>query len=245
MRSALIGGLVEILQNNLNRKQNRVRVFEIARVFGKGSDGLFVQNERIGGLWYGAAMPEQWGEKTRNVDFYDIKADVENLLKNKAVEFVKTEHPAMHPGRAANIVSDGKVIGFVGELHPKWLQKYDLPQVPLVFEIDMAAVLECGKTRYRAVSKFQPVRRDLAFVMPEAMSHNELSAALKGAANKLVQEISVFDVYRGTGLPEGMKSVAVKVILQDMENTLTDEAVEPLIGKLVGASTAAGARLRS
>lgn len=245
MRSTLIGGLVEILQNNLNRKQNRVRVFEIARVFGKGSDGRFVQNERIGGLWYGAAMPEQWGEKTRNVDFYDIKADVENLLKNKAVEFVKTEHPAMHPGRAANIVSDGKVIGFVGELHPKWLQKYDLPQVPLVFEIDMAAVLECGKTRYRAVSKFQPVRRDLAFVMPEAMSHNELSAALKGAANKLVQEISVFDVYRGTGLPEGMKSVAVKVILQDMENTLTDEAVEPLIGKLVGAATAAGARLRS
>lgn len=245
MRSTLIGGLVEILQNNLNRKQNRVRVFEIARVFGKGSDGRFVQNERIGGLWYGAAMPEQWGGKTRNADFYDIKADVENLLKNKAVEFVKTGHPALHPGRAANIVSDGNVIGFVGELHPKWLQKYDLPQAPLVFEIDMAAVLECGKTRYRAVSKFQPVRRDLAFVMPEAMSHDDLLLVLKGAANKLVQEISVFDVYRGTGLPEGMKSVAVKVILQDMENTLTDEAVEPLIGKLIGAATAAGARLRS
>ena len=97
MRSTLIGGLVEILQNNLNRKQNRVRVFEIARVFSKGSDGQFVQNERIGGLWYGAAMPEQWGEKTHNADFYDIKADVENLLKNKAVEFVKTEHPAQIP----------------------------------------------------------------------------------------------------------------------------------------------------
>ena len=245
MRSTLIGGLVEILQNNLNRKQNRVRVFEIARVFSKGSDGQFVQNERIGGLWYGAAMPEQWGEKTRNVDFYDIKADVENLLKNKAVEFVKTEHPALHPGRAANIVSDGQVIGFVGELHPKWLQKYDLPQAPLVFEIDMAAVLEREKTRYQAVSKFQPVRRDLAFVMPETMTHDDLLAALNGAANKLVQEISVFDVYRGTGLPEGMKSMAVKVILQDMENTLTDETVEPVIGKLIDAATAAGAQLRS
>ena len=245
MRSTLIGGLVEILQNNLNRKQNRVRVFEIARVFSKGSDGRFVQNERIGGLWYGAAMPEQWGEKTRNADFYDIKADVENLLKNKAVEFVKTEHPALHPGRAANIVSDGQVIGFVGELHPKWLQKYDLPQAPLVFEIDMAAVLEREKTRYQAVSKFQPVRRDLAFVMPETMTHDDLLAALKGAANKLVQEISVFDVYRGTGLPEGMKSMAVKVILQDMENTLTDETVEPVIGKLIDAATAAGAQLRS
>ena len=245
MRSTLIGGLVEILQNNLNRKQNRVRVFEIARVFSKDSEGRFVQNERIGGLWYGAAMPEQWGEKTRNADFYDIKADVENLLKNKAIEFVKTEHPALHPGRAANIVSDGQIIGFVGELHPKWLQKYDLPQAPLVFEIDMAAVLEREKTRYQAVSKFQPVRRDLAFVMPETMTHDDLLAALNGAANKLVQEISVFDVYRGTGLPEGMKSMAVKVILQDMENTLTDETVEPVIGKLIDAATAAGAQLRS
>ena len=245
MRSTLIGGLVEILQNNLNRKQSRVRVFEIARVFSKDSDGQFVQNERIGGLWYGAAMPEQWGEKTRNADFYDIKADVENLLKNKVVEFVKTEHPALHPGRAANIVSDGQVIGFVGESHPKWLQKYDLPQAPLVFEIDMAAVLEREKTRYQAVSKFQPVRRDLAFVMPETMTHDDLLAALNGATNKLVQEISVFDVYRGTGLPEGMKSMAVKVILQDMENTLTDETVEPVIGKLIDAATAAGAQLRS
>ena len=89
--------------------------------------------------------------------------------------FVKTEHSALHPGRAANIVSDGQIIGFVGELHPKWLQKYDLPQAPLVFEIDMAAVLEREKTRYQAVSKFQPVRRDLAFVMPICLSRSEQS----------------------------------------------------------------------
>ncbi|MCF7530440.1 phenylalanine--tRNA ligase subunit beta [Neisseria lisongii] len=244
MRSTLIGGLVEILQNNLNRKQNRVRVFEIARVFSKDEQGGFVQNERIGGLWYGSAEPEQWGSKTRAADFYDIKADVENLLKNKQVAFVKAEHPALHPGRTANIVSDGKVIGFVGELHPKWLQKYDLPQAPLVFEIDMDAVLEREKTRYRPVSKFQAVRRDLAFVMPEDMSHDDLLAALNGAANKLVQEITVFDVYRGAGVAEGMKSVAVKVILQDMETTLTDETVEPLVAKLIAAAQSTGAQLR-
>ena len=244
MRSTLIGGLVEVLQNNLNRKQNRVRVFEIARVFSKDSADQFVQNERIGGLWYGSVLPEQWGEKTRNVDFYDMKADVESLLKNKEVSFVKTEHPALHPGRAANIVSDGRVIGFVGELHPKWLQKYDLPQAPLVFEIDMDEVLGREKTRYQSVSKFQPARRDLAFVMPEAVTHDDLLNALKAAANKLVQEISVFDVYRGTGVPEGMKSVAVKIILQDMENTVTDEVIEPVIGKLIDAATAAGAQLR-
>ena len=244
MRSTLVGGLVKILQNNLNRKQNRVRIFEIARVFAKDSDGLFVQNERIGGLWYGAAMPEQWGEKTRNADFYDIKADVENLLKNSKIEFAKTSHPALHPGRAAEIVSDGRVIGFVGELHPKWLQKYDLPQAPLVFEVDMDAVLQREKTRYQPVSKFQAVRRDLAFVLPENVSYAELESSLKTVSSPLVQEITLFDVYRGTGLPEGMKSIAVKVLLQDMENTLTDEAVEPLVAKLVAAAAAVGGKLR-
>lgn len=244
MRSTLIGGLVEILQNNLNRKQNRVRVFEIARVFGKDSDGGFVQNERIGGLLYGSALPEQWGEKSRAVDFYDIKADVEALLGEKSVAFVKGEHPALHPGRTANIVLDGKAVGFVGELHPQWLQKYDLPQAALVFEVDMAAVTRREKAVYRPVSKFQPARRDLAFVIPEAVNHDVLLAALKGVKSKLVQEISVFDVYRGTGLPEGMKSMAVKVTLQDMDATLTDETVEPLMEKLVKAAESAGAQLR-
>lgn len=244
MRSTLIGGLIEILQNNLNRKQNRVRVFEIARVFRKDSDGRFVQKERIGGLWYGSVEPEQWGEKTRQVDFYDIKADVENLLQGKAVAFVKAEHPALHPGRTAEIISDGQVIGFVGELHPKWLQKYDLPQAALVFEMDMDAVLDRQKTRYQAVSKFQPARRDLAFIVPEGMSHDELLTVLYSQANRLVQEIRIFDVYRGAGLPEGTKSMAVKVILQDMESTLTDEVVEPLMNKLIEAAAAIGAQLR-
>ncbi|UOO80957.1 phenylalanine--tRNA ligase subunit beta [Uruburuella testudinis] len=244
MRSTLIGGLVEILQNNLNRKQNRVRIFEVARVFSKASDGLFIQNERIGGLLYGSALPEQWGEKNRNVDFYDIKADVESLLAGKAVQFVKALHPSLHPGRTAEIIFEGRPIGFVGELHPQWLQKYDLPQAALVFEIDMAAVLGKEKTTYHAVSKFQPVRRDLAFVMPEEMSHDALLLSLRHASGKLVREISVFDVYRGAGLPEGAKSMAVKVILQDSEATLTDETVEALMDKLIKAAESAGAQLR-
>ncbi|MDO4906416.1 phenylalanine--tRNA ligase subunit beta [Neisseria sp.] len=245
MRSTLIGGLVEILQNNLNRKQNRVRVFEIARVFNKGSDGRFVQNEHIGGLVYGSADPEQWGGKIRAADFYDVKGDVEALLGGKNVSFVKAEHPALHPGRTAEIVMDGHAVGFIGELHPQWLQKYGLPQAALVFEIDMAAVLGRKKTVYRPVSKFQPVRRDLAFVLPEEVTHDTLLAALWGMKSKLVQEISVFDVYRGAGLPEGTKSMAVKVVLQDHEATLTDDAVEPLIEKLVEyAAESAGAQLR-
>ena len=337
MRSTLIGGLVEILQNNLNRKQNRVRVFEIARVFSKGSDGQFVQNERIGGLWYGAAMPEQWGEKTRNADFYDIKADVENLLKNKDVKYLSPKptyreknivekntdieantvsgakagaviggmatglsslidvfdgkktlgeavrntvggtlaggiaggmvgnlvgqeeagkgipylesmeyaHPALHPGRSAFIVVNNAIVGFLGELHPKWLQKYDLPQAPLVFEVDMTAVLEREKTRYQAVSKFQPVRRDLAFVAPEATTFEQLQAALRSVQSDLIQEITLFDVYRGAGLQENHKSMALKVILQSTEDTLTDEVVEPIVAELVAAAEGIGAKLRA
>ena len=245
MRSTLIGGLVEILQGNLNRKQNRVRVFEIARVFSKDSDGRFVQNERIGGLLYGTATPEQWGDKARPVDFYDIKADVESLLAGQAVQFVKGEHPALHPGRTAHIVSDGQMIGFVGELHPQWLQKYDLPQAPLVFELDMQAALRTEKVAARPQSKFQPVRRDLAFVLPEAVSHDQLLGALGSVESHLIREISVFDVYRGTGLPEGMKSIAVKVMLQDQDATLTDEAVENVVNRLLMSAERVNAKLRA
>ncbi len=245
MRSTLIGGLVEILQNNLNRKQNRVRVFEIARVFAKQPDGSFQQNERVGGLVYGSADPEQWGEKSRAADFYDVKGDVEDLLAGKEIAFVKAEHPALHPGRTANIVANGQVVGFIGELHPQWLQKYDLPQAPLLFEIDMDVVLGKAKTVYQPVSKFQPARRDLAFVLPESVSHDDLLNALKGVKDKLIQDISVFDVYRGTGLSEGMKSMAVKVVLQDNEATLTDEVLEASMARLVAAAATVEAKLRA
>ena len=245
MRSTLIGGLVEILQNNLNRKQSRVRVFEIARVFAKQADGSFQQNERVGGLVYGSADPEQWGEKSRAADFYDVKGDVEDLLAGKDITFVKAEHPALHPGRTAHIVSDGRVVGFIGELHPQWLQKYDLPQAPLLFEIDMDVVLGKAKTVYQQVSKFQPARRDLAFVLPESISHDDLLNALKSVKDKLIQDISVFDVYRGTGLSEGMKSMAVKVVLQDSEATLTDEVLEASMARLVAAAATVEATLRA
>ena len=245
MRSTLIGGLVEILQNNLNRKQNRVRVFEIARVFAKQADGSFQQNERVGGLVYGSADPEHWGEKSRAADFYDVKGDVEDLLAGKDITFVKAEHPALHPGRTAHIVSDGRVVGFIGELHPQWLQKYDLPQAPLLFEIDMDVVLGKAKTVYQQVSKFQPARRDLAFVLPESISHDDLLNALKSVKDKLIQDISVFDVYRGTGLSEGMKSMAVKVVLQDSEATLTDEVLEASMARLVAAAATVEATLRA
>lgn len=222
-----------------------MRIFEIARVFRKDEAGAFIQNERVGGLVYGSALPEQWGDKTRTVDFFDLKGDVEDLLAGREVEFVKATHPALHPGRTAEIKMQGQIIGFMGELHPQWLQKYDLPQAALVFELDMAAVLASDKITYQTVSKFQAARRDLAFVLPEHTEYAALLAALRSVKSKLIQEINVFDVYRGVGLPEGMKSLAVKVMLQDNEATLTDEVLEPIMQKLIEAASKIGAQLRA
>ena len=242
MRSTLIGGLIEILQNNLNRKQERVRVFEIARIFhDETANG---QPERIGGLAYGSAMPEQWGDKARLVDFYDVKGDVESLLHGQELAFVKTEHPALHPGRAAEIRANGKTVGFIGELHPQWLQKYDLPHAPVLFELDMEAVLATEKTRHQPVSKFQPARRDLAFVLAEDVAFDTLLGSLKTVDSPLIREISLFDVYRGKGLPENSKSMAVKIILQSDSDTLTDEMVEPIVAQLIAAAETVGAKLR-
>jgi len=242
MRSTLIGGLIEILQNNLNRKQERVRVFEIARIFhDETANG---QPERIGGLVYGSAMPEQWGDKARLVDFYDVKGDVESLLHGQELAFVKTEHPALHPGRAAEIRVGGKTVGFIGELHPQWLQKYDLPHAPVLFELDMEAVLATEKTRHQPVSKFQSARRDLAFVLAEDVAFDTLLGSLKTVDSPLIREISLFDVYRGKGLPENSKSMAVKIILQSDSDTLTDEMVEPIVAQLIAAAETVGAKLR-
>ena len=245
MRSTLMGGLIEILQNNLNRKQNRVRVFEIARTFQKSNqNNEFIQTEKLGGLVYGSVLPEQWGAKARSVDFYDVKGDVEALLQGKNAQFVKAEHPALHPGRCATIQIDCENVGIIGELHPEWTQKYDLPQAPLLFELDMSVILATEKVRYQTVSKFQPVRRDLAFVLPENVVFADLQAALNAVQSDLIQGIELFDVYRGVGLPENHKSMAVKIILQSMETTLTDEIVEPLIQQLIEEAEKVGAKLR-
>jgi len=244
MRSTLIGGLVDVLVGNLNRKQPRVRVFELARVFSKVGDG-FDQPERIGGLAWGPRLAEQWGSKAERVDFYDVKADVEALLAPRVAEFRKISHPALHPGRAAEVLVDGKAVGVIGELHPRWVQSYDLPSAPVLFELDFEAVLSAKLVKAQSVSKFQAARRDLALVVDEAASYGELLAALRAAAPAIVTEIGLFDVYRGKGVEEGKKSLAFRVLLQDAAKTLTDEDVEPAIAALLAAATAQGAVLRA
>lgn len=243
MRSSLLGGLVNALQYNLNRKAERVRLFEVGRVF-HGVTAQ-VQPEKIGGLAWGTRDPEQWAAAKATVDFFDIKADVEALIAPRVAEFRRASHPALHPGRSAEIVLDGIVVGWLGELHPQWTQAYELGQSPVVFELDAAALLSVNPVRAKAVSRVQAVRRDLALVVDESQSLAVLQTAFAAAKQPLVTAIELFDIYRGKGVPEGKKSLAFKVLMQDTLKTLTDEEVDATVTALIAAAQACGATLRA
>ena len=244
MRSTLLGGLVDVLVGNVNRKQPRVRVFEVARTFHKSAAG-FDQPEKIAGLAWGSRLPEQWGAKTERVDFFDVKADVEALLHPHPVEFRKAAHPACHPGRCAEIILAGQLVGVIGELHPQWVQQYDLPSAPIVFELEYAVVEAQHCVKATPVSKFQPVRRDLALVVDEQVEVGAMLTSFRQAAAEIVSEVALFDVYRGKGVPEGKKSLAFRILLQDQAKTLTDAEVEEVVSALLEAVSAShGATLR-
>ncbi|WP_440029026.1 phenylalanine--tRNA ligase subunit beta [Chromobacterium amazonense] len=243
MRSTLIGGLVDVLVGNINRKQPRVRVFEAARVFLRSEQG-FEQPEKVAGLAWGPRLPEQWGAKAERVDFFDVKADVEALLHPAAAEYRKASHPAFHPGRCAEVRVDGETVGVIGELHPQWVQAYDLPSAPVLFELNLAIVTARSRIKAQPVSKFQPVRRDLALLVDEQVSAAALLAAFQAKRADIVTEIALFDVYRGKGVAEGKKSLAFSVLMQDNSRTLTDEDVEPAMQALLQAALELGAQLR-
>lgn len=233
MRSTLFGGLVSTLSANLNRKQERVRLFEVARVFQGTSANQ--QPERLAGLAFGPVLPEQWGSKAARVDFYDVKADLEALLAPRVATFVKHTHPALHPGRCAAVWLDGQEIGVIGELHPKWVQQYDLPSAPILFELDLSAFTHRDLIKASAVSKHQAARRDLALVVEESVQYQQILDAMSAVKSAIVVGIECFDVYRGTGVPEGKKSLAFKVILQDTQKTLSDADIDSAISQLVAA----------
>ncbi|HEU0282371.1 MAG TPA: phenylalanine--tRNA ligase subunit beta, partial [Gallionella sp.] len=243
MRSTLIGGLVDNLRFNLNRKQERVRLFETGRCFLTGEG--FEQPERLAGLCYGSAKPEQWGEAARAVDFYDAKADVEALLWPLVARFEAAVHPALHPGQSAKIWLGERFIGWLGALHPKWRQQYELPGSPVLFELDLGALLRARVPVFAEISRFPVVRRDLAVVVDEGVSAHSLLEGMREGLPEIVTELALFDVYRGKGIDSGKKSLAFRVLMQDTRQTLTDEAVDAVTAQLAEVLTARfGAQLR-
>ena len=250
MRSTLFGGLISNLLTNLKRKQSRVRLFETGRTFHRDAQGApvegFRQSWQLAGLAYGGALPEGWGSGARKMDFYDVKGDLEALLAPAQLRFEKLVHPALHPGRAARVLLDGRDIGCLGELHPEWIQKYDLPQAAIVFEIDFAAATEVNVPAYVEVSKFPPVIRDLAIVVDQSLALQTLLDALKGQFPALVQDVQLFDVYTGKGVPENKKSLAFRIVMQDTQRTLQDTEVDLAMQQLVSClEQAFAAQLRA
>lgn len=240
MRTTLWGGLIETLRHNLNRQQDRVRIFELGRVYA----ALDEQPMKLGGLVYGPALPEQWGAPARRVDFHDLKGDLERLF-SLTLDVRPAAHPALHPGQCAEIQAEGRAVGRFGALHPRLVQHFDLPAAPLLFELDVQALVWRSLPRHAGLSRFPLVRRDLAFVLDAHTPAGELLATLRGAAASTVRAIDVFDEYRGKGVPENQKSLAIRVVMQDTERTLTDREVEDAVHRLVDAALRqCNARLR-
>jgi len=239
MRSTLIGSLVEVLKTNLARKAERVRLFEVGRVFkrdlavqdGDQTVAGFDQPVRVSGLAYGPSDAVQWGQASRPVDFFDVKGDVEALLAPRQAAFVAAEHPAFHPGRCARVLVNGQDVGVVGELHPKWRQAYDLPQAPVLFELDATVLAQRVVPAFTSVPKMQSVFRDLALVVADSTTHDALIGAITQAeSDGLVKAARLFDIYKPKTPVQGIgpdeRSLAVRVELRDDEQTLTDERID-------------------
>jgi phenylalanyl-tRNA synthetase beta chain len=249
MRSSLIGGLVANVATNRSRRVERVRVFEVGRCFLKGDAQDLVpgfrQPLRIAALAAGTAAAEQWGLTSRAVDFFDAKADLDALLAPTRARYEAAIHPALHPGRCARLWLGDRAIGYLGELHPQWVQRYELGAAPVVFELELDSLLDCALPAYSEVSRFPPVVRDLALVVSHTVGAEALLEVLRSHASGIVQEIGLFDLYTGKGIPSDQKSLAFRVVMQDTEKTLADAEVDAALAQLVQAAALAfGARLR-
>lgn len=231
MRGSLLGGLVQALRHNLNHGQERLRIFEAGRAF--ISAGAEDQPQRIAALAFGACRPEQWGEKARPVDFFDLRADLDALLHPRDAEYRPAAHPALHPGQCAEVWLDGAAIGWIGSLHPRLTQKYGFAKAPVLFEIDLNPLVQQGAPRYQGLARFPAVRRDLAVVVDAAVPLGDIQAAVRAANPALVADFACFDVYQGPGVEQGKKSLAFKMLLQHTEKTLTDSEIEAAVADVL------------
>jgi phenylalanyl-tRNA synthetase beta chain len=260
MRTSLIGSLVQVLRHNQARRAPRVRVFELGRVFkrdagvpaGELNVAGIEQPLRLGGLAWGPADQSQWSQRDRAVDFFDVKGDLEALFAPRALAFVAAEHPALHPGRSARVQLGGRDIGVIGELHPRWRQAYEISGgAPVVFELELDAMLGRDLPQGQALPRQQSVQRDIALVVGEQVTHDALMTAIQQAGGTLLRSARLFDVFKpaagsSADLQAHERSLAVRLELLDDEQPLTDERTDACVAAVIAAATAQlGARLRA
>ncbi|MCG5510286.1 phenylalanine--tRNA ligase subunit beta [Ectothiorhodospira lacustris] len=236
MRTTLWPGLVKAALHNLHRQQARVRLFEVGLRFVPQDNGL-KQEKVISGLICGALFPAQWGQAERPVDFFDIKGDVESLLAlaglDRRVSWRAGRHPALHPGQCAELCLDGESLGWVGALNPALEAGLDLETPVFLFELSLEKVCRGRLPGFREQSRFPAIRRDLALLVDTALPAARVVEVIESAGHEALRGVNLFDVYTGRGVPEGRKSLALGLILQDLSSTLTDEKVDEMIHDIV------------
>jgi phenylalanyl-tRNA synthetase beta chain len=235
MRSTLWSGLIPAIDKNVKRQQSRVRFFETGLSFQKTSGGL-EQRKKLAGAITGSLYSEQWNMSSREVDFYDIKGDVEALLteaSGKKFDFVTTDHSALHPGQSANILSDGQLVGVCGALHPVIEKKLSLDQQVFVFELDIDLISQKKLPEYTKISSYPSTRRDLALLVNSDIEFSSIVKALKNMKIRELIDIFIFDVYEGEHVDSGQKSLALGLIFQDFSRTLEEQEISAHVGKIM------------
>jgi phenylalanyl-tRNA synthetase beta chain len=238
MRWSLWPGLITVLRGNLARQADRVRLFEIANRFRRDATGTLHEQHVIAGLACGARWPEQWGGGRESVDFHDVKCDVEVMLQSLGVSEAVSFEPAagmecLHPGRSAQLVHAGRVVGHLGEINPALARALDLTYRPVLFEVQLDAITAPALPQFRAFSAYPQIRRDLSFTVPEGEPFGRIRDRVSVAASSSLRELRVFDIYQGKGVEFGRKSVALGLILQDLNRTLTDEDADRIVTAVV------------
>ena len=236
MRTSLWPGLLQALHYNLNRQVSRLKLFETGMCF--IDDGKeWQQVVKLAMAAVGNAFPEQWGVKSRQVDFFDLKSDVEKILRltrrSSDFHFEKVKNSVLHPGQSAVLYEKGQCIGYLGALHPKIAQHMGLNEVPLLFEIELQALETVQVPEFKTISKFPAVRRDLAIVIDEDVATNKILEQIASSCGQLLSHVQVFDVYQGSGIESGKKSVALGLTFQDATRTLIDEEINAIIQDVV------------
>jgi phenylalanyl-tRNA synthetase beta chain len=228
MRSSLWPGLVKALEHNLNRQQSRVRLFESGLRF-VGQLEELKQEPMLAGVICGSRLSENWANGRENVDFYDVKADVEALLASAGAgdcfNFVPAEHPALHPGQTAQIERDGRLVGFLGAMHPELSKTLGFDQPVYMFELLLAEITQGRMPTFQELSRFPEVRRDLALLVDRDVPAAMLLAAIRDAAGEWLTDLKLFDVYHGKGIDPHRKSLAVGLTWQHPSRTLNDDEV--------------------
>lgn len=237
MRTTLWCGLINAALHNTKRQQNRVRLFESGLRFIKRNDEM-LQQRMISGLILGSALPEQWSEKSRKVDFFDLKGDLTAIfaLNNDTVSYQNSTHPALHPGQSADILNaQGEKIGLMGMLHPTLEKQLDFDTPVFLFELDQALVFKKQVPTFAALSKFPSVRRDMALLVKEEVTSAEITKCIHDCNEKVIQDVLIFDIYRGEGVENGYKSVALSLMLQDFTQTLSDSEIDAIFSRVLTA----------